>query len=368
MQKQSFELVEYAKKKTSISTIIYKSNYAKIFFMLTVTARVLFKVWKNKDIKLVHANDGLIALFLTPLLSIKRIKTCATIHGLDVVFNVAAYQWWVRKYLSKFNFLIAVSEATLEECVKAGIPREKMHYIPNAVELPKIIKKDPAFKPWLEKKYRTNLDGKLILSSVGRPVPRKGFSWFSRNVLPHIPDAIYMVVGTKIESSGVIFLLQRLLPRALFEKLCKMLGVPLDNLWLSEQAKKNSDQIVLLGKVSYQRLLQTYLHTDLFVMPNLHIKGDFEGFGLVALEAGVFGAVCLASNVDGIPSAIQDGVNGFLIESGNSAKWIEKIRQLSQQDEIEMAKKKFRNYYQADQITWEEIGKRYLELFENHLV
>ncbi|MBC6409854.1 MAG: glycosyltransferase family 4 protein [Ekhidna sp.] len=362
MQKQSFELIEYAKKNIKTSSIIYRSNYPKIFFLLSVTFRSFFKVLVDRSIKLVHANDGLMALFLTPLLLIKRVRLCATVHGLDVVFDFSPYRWWVRRCLSKFSFLISVSEATCEECVKIGIPGHKIHFIPNAVELPDTIKKDAEFRNWIEEKYEVSLGNKLIISSVGRPVPRKGFGWFAKNVLPSIPHSIYLIAGTEMESSGVMLTLRRILPRSIFEKLCKMLGVPLDTIALTEIAKKGN-QLVLLGKISKEKLLQTYLHTDLFVMPNLHVKGDFEGFGLVALEAGVSGAVCLAADVDGIPSAIKDGVNGFLLESGKPDVWIDKIAKLSEKDEISKAKKKFK----ADQITWDEIGERYLCLFEAQL-
>lgn len=36
-------------------------------------------------------------------------------------------------------------------------------------------------------------------------------------------------------------------------------------------------------------MIQTLLHADLFVMPNVPVEGDMEGFGLVALEASSCG-------------------------------------------------------------------------------
>jgi len=366
MQKQSFELIELAKTQTEVETIIYRSKYPKLLFLLTVTFRVFLRVLRNPDLKLVHANDGLMAMLLTPLLSMKRIKICATVHGLDVVFNLSFYQWWVRNYLPKFSFLIAVSEATKQECEKVGVPSENIYFIPNAVELPELVTKDDSFADWLESTYNVNLHDKLIISSVGRPVPRKGFGWFADRVLPKIPNTIYLVVGTEMESRGIILALQKILPKTIFEKLCKMLGVPLDTLKLSEIAKKDK-QLVLLGKVSHKKLFQTYLHTDIFAMPNLRVKGDFEGFGLVALEAGVFGAICLAANVDGIPSAIQDGKNGYLLESANEDAWISKIEELRKDDGLRKARAGFQRHFADRQISWKEVGTQYLKLFEEKI-
>lgn len=312
---------------------------------------------------MIHANDGLMALFLTPLLSIKRVKLCATIHGLDVVFNVAVYQWWVKRFLSKFAFLVAVSEATRQECISRGIDEEKVYCIPNAVDLPEKVEIDSTYPKWVKDTYDMDLNDNLVISSVGRPVPRKGFGWFAKEVLPHIPNAKYLVVGTKIESSWAISFLKMILPRKSFEKACIMLGVPLDNIRLSELAGEN-DNLILLGKISHEKLIQTYLHSDLFVMPNQHVKGDFEGFGLVALEAGSLGAVCLAANVDGIPSAIKDGENGYLLESLNREIWIEKILALKVNDELAKAKAAFQPYYSGKQTTWKEMAELYLQLFE----
>lgn len=363
MQKQSFELIAYAQRQMGVKTILYQSKYPKIFFLLSVTLRAFVTVLLDRKIRLVHANDGLMALLLTPLLLIKRVKVCATVHGLDVVFNLSIYQWWVKKYLPKFDFLIAVSQATQKECLAVGVPEDKVHFIPNAVELPPPVKKDPAFLDWLHDVHKIDLTDRLILTSVGRPVPRKGFGWFAKNVLPHLPNACYLVAGTAMEQRGFIFFLKKLLPASIFEKLCKMLGVPLDAVVLSQIAKTNS-QLVLLGKIPQPTLHQMYLHTDLFLMPNLHVKGDFEGFGLVALEAGILGAVCLAANVDGIPSAIQDGQNGFLLESGAPEEWVKKIQSLSHKKTRKEAQEKFKSYFSQQPITWEEIGQQYLLLFE----
>ncbi len=366
MQKQSYELISNIESERPVHKIIFRSNYPKVFFFLSVTFIAFIKVLVNKEIKLVHANDGLMALFITPLLLIKRVKLCATIHGLDVVFNVPIYQWWIRKFLSKFSFLIGVSEATKQECVSRGIEERKVVYIPNAVELPDKLDKDDTFLTWIRDTYEVDIKDRVIISSVGRPVPRKGFGWFAKEILPKIPNTAYLVVGTKIDSSWIINFLNAILPKRTFEKTCIMLGVPLDNITLAEISKQN-DQLILLGKIPYDKLIQTYLHSAIFVMPNQHVKGDFEGFGLVALEAGSLGAVCLAANVDGIPSAIKDNENGFLLESNNVKQWTEKIKSLQDQSNLSKAQKKFAPYYKNQQTSWKQMSNQYLELFEKEI-
>lgn len=368
MQKQSFELIQYVKAVRKVHMIIFSNNYPKFLFFLIVTPWALWKMKKNKNIQIIHANDGLMALILTPLLRLqKRIRICATIHGLDIVFNASFYQYWVRQYLTKFDFLLAVSQATKDECVNAGISESKVHFIPNAVELPDKPEKDPNFKSWLNEQYGLNLTNEFIISSVGRPVPRKGFSWFAKNVLPKLGNAKYLVVGTELESSWIILIAKKLLTANLFGRICKLLGVPLDNIILSQLSKEPNANLILLGKIPQDKLIQTYLHSDIFVMPNFKVEGDFEGFGLVALEAASLGAVCLASNVDGIPSAIKDGDNGFLLESKNTEAWVNKIEELKKGDQLALSRAHFSNYFSKSQMSWENMGEEYLKVFDQSL-
>ncbi len=58
-----------------------------------------------------------------------------------------------------------------------------------------------------------------------------------------------------------------------------------------------------------------------------------EGFGLVLAEAMSFGLPCLSFSVPSGPlDIIENGVNGFLIEDGNTQKYAEKIDELAHQD------------------------------------
>ncbi|MDR1601380.1 MAG: glycosyltransferase [Tannerella sp.] len=52
---------------------------------------------------------------------------------------------------------------------------------------------------------------------------------------------------------------------------------------------------------------------DAFLMPNIPVEGDMEGFGLVCLEASACGTLVFAADIDGIPDAVRNGKNGFLL-------------------------------------------------------
>ena len=225
MQKQSYELVRNYRKIGDVSLICFNNRYPIWLFFVIVIPWVAFRLLRERDIDLIHGNDGLMGIFLTPFLLTKK-KLFVTIHGLDIVYHVSAYQWWILKYLKKFNGIIAVSQQTAEECIARGISPEKVTYIPNAVDPPENSEVDQGFLQWMEKEYSLTLSDKIIITSVGRPIPRKGFSWFASKVLPQLPEnVIYLIVGPKEQNEGFYNFLAKILPDSLFKKICQMNGI-----------------------------------------------------------------------------------------------------------------------------------------------
>ena len=99
-------------------------------------------------------------------------------------------------------------------------------------------------------------------------------------------------------------------------------------------------------------------------MPNIEVPGDYEGFGLVALEAASQGTLTLAANVDGIPSAVKDGINGYLIEGGNATEWSLKIRYfMDHSQELKASAQEFKTNTITKGRSWDTMARRYAEVF-----
>ncbi len=367
MQKQSFELITGMSQLTSVEKIVLDNKCPSFIFVMLSLPRTWYVLIKNPSIEIVHAIDTLMALFLAPLLLLKKRKLVVTVHGLDIMFRFRPLQRFVSSVLSRYHLIIAVSKETRRECINRGIPKEKIIFIPNAIDFPENEKKDPHFIATLEKKLAKQVKGKKLLLSVGRPVPRKGFSWFVENVMPQLEtDCIYMIVGAPLKRNFLFRFLQRMLPDKFFRICCQMNGISMDSLILEEFSKNSelSKFFILSGKLSDGELTQIYLHANLFVMPNRHIQSDFEGFGLVALEAGVRGVPCLASAVDGIPSAVQDEINGYLLPELDILKWTEKIDNLLQMKDLASIGEKFKQNIIEKDYSWQKMAQRYKEEFD----
>jgi glycosyltransferase involved in cell wall biosynthesis len=71
----------------------------------------------------------------------------------------------------------------------------------------------------------------------------------------------------------------------------------------------NFDQ---LGHVPFEELQQYYSKASIFVMPSY-----YETFGISVIEAMAHGLPVVATRAGALPELIQDGINGFTVETGN---------------------------------------------------
>jgi phosphatidylinositol alpha-1,6-mannosyltransferase len=123
-----------------------------------------------------------------------------------------------------------------------------------------------------------------------------------------------------------------------------------------------SSRVRLLGAVSNAELALMYQGSDLFVMPNVPVAGDMEGFGLVMLEAGLCGMPVIASRLEGIADVITDGANGHLVESGRADQFVHAItRYFNDSESLSHASAKARAHT-VSRFSWSGVTDRYVEI------
>jgi phosphatidylinositol alpha-1,6-mannosyltransferase len=117
-----------------------------------------------------------------------------------------------------------------------------------------------------------------------------------------------------------------------------------------------------LGRISEAELTELYRRGQLFVMPNIVVPGDMEGFGIVMLEAGACGLPTLAADLEGIRDVIREGVNGWFASTGDADAFSERIHALIN-DRAELRAASQRSFdYVTNTFSWEKSAERYLEL------
>ena len=370
MEKQSYELIEGMAKKYDVKRIVHDGSVGRLKFFFSIVPQVKKILADNPGISFIHLNDGLMGIVGLFIKRIADVPIFVTLHGLDIVFPNKIFQKHIVSRFRNYDGLIPVSSATAKECVKRGMNPGRIFTIRNGVDgtLGDIGKKED-FRQQLEEKLNISLDGKQILVSIGRAVTRKGFSWFIDNVMPGLDDnIIYLIIGSENQNNAQLQSLLKYLPNSIASQIKLLFAVEEDKSKIIDCIKKRNlgDRVFFLGKQNFDSMIQILKHSDLFVMPNIRVNGDAEGFGLVALEAAVCALPVAASNLEGITDAIIGGKNGFLLEPGNAEDWIKFInKQLA--DPVSL--KKFgeeAKLYTNKNYSWEKMVDEYIKVFEEN--
>ncbi len=207
---------------------------------------------------------------------------------------------------------------------------------------------------------------KRIIVSSGRAVKRKGFSWFVKNVLRKLPkDVIYIVIGPMNEDQSLIYRLINKLPQSWSHQINLMLGFPSDtqSLMQLKMDEEYKGRFFHLGRLSFPMMMSCISIADIVVMPNITIEGDYEGFGLVSLEANLRNKIVLASDIEGIKDAIVSGKNGMKIKSGDSEVWVDTINYLlSGQIDLQVQGKRAKDFV-LNNFSWDQMVISYFEEF-----
>ncbi len=220
--------------------------------------------------------------------------------------------WLMKKVIQEAEELITNSEYTSREFEQWGILREKIVKIVPGVDTTLFCpQKKP---PYLMQKY--GLHGKQVILTVGRLDERKGHDMVMRAVrllAERLPQLVYMIVGKGREE-------QRL------KGLTEDLGI--------------GERIIFTGFVTDEALPDYYRLCDVFVLPNREtedneqMRGDYEGFGVVFLEASACGKPVIAGKSGGSGEAVVDGVTGLLVDPKSEREIAHAIERILTDDEF----------------------------------
>ena len=313
-------------------------------FMATAI-REIRRMAERKEIDAVLFSSmvtGALAVPLKKHLAKHGVITAAIVNGLDATTPTWPYPHFVRKVFDSLDLVLPISHATAAACQARGLRHDKCAVVLLGIKLDRFA----AATDRNESRARLlKLAGeggdapRLILSSVGRFVPRKGVVWFIGNVMPMLPDDVqFFVAGDGPDRSRI--------DQAI-------------------SALANPQRVKLLGAISDADLEVLYHGSDLFVMPNVPVPGDMEGFGLVMLEAGLCGLPVIASRLEGIADVITEGENGHLAESGNAEQFRNAImRYYDDPDALAHASVSAR-LHTAARFGWAGVTDRYIDVIES---
>ncbi len=287
---------------------------------------------------IIHVNDGLLAPCGYVLSRMFRRPFTVVIHGLDITYKNPLFRAVVPWTVRRADTVFCISRAAADEAVKNGVAEANITVIPLAVRDELYGTSDRAA---LVEGLSLSKDSRILLT-VGRLIKRKGAAWFIDAVLPGLvkdyPHLIYLVVGDGPDRPDIE----------------------------SAIARHRLDKHVhLTGRLSDELRAAAYNGADMFVMPNISVQDDMEGFGLVLLEASLCKLPVVAAGIEGIKDAIADGKNGILVPEQDASAFDRTIRKFL--DDRRYAKQfgEQSRRYTLDHYRWPVIADKIIDQYEH---
>jgi len=219
--------------------------------------------FKNYDVVHSHGYNRYLSEFAVSYLS-NKVPVVFSPHGFihtkKNMFMKKIHDWIIGRKVGKADICTTLTELDLKEYDRLGVSREKIVELPNGVDVKKYNKADVKRVASLKKKY--GLDKNTLLY-VGRIHESKGLQY---------------VVGAIKNLDCKLFIVG---PDGGFKK------------ELTRQIKQEGveNKVVFSGRVSDEDLIAAYHASDIFVL-----FSEWEGFGLVAIEAMASGKPVIVSD------------------------------------------------------------------------
>ena len=256
----------------------------------------------------IYFGDGVacaVATFLLPLKGGARFVT--TVFGAEMTFGSAIAQDLMRKGARRCDRIVVISQNSRRLAVEWGLPAERIEIIYEGVE-PQLLEpaRDEELRREFEERHGLSFAQSNVLLNLGRQVRRKGLVAFLEHGFAHLREDISLIiVGDGPE-----------LPRL-----------------REAREKAGTERVLLPGAVDDETAAMLRSNAGLFIMPNIPLADDVEGYGIAPLESMFVGTPVVAFAVDALVESIREG--GYLVESGDYAAFAGKIHEffaLSDQD------------------------------------
>ncbi len=297
----------------------------------------LWRIVKSKNIKHIIVGHilplGIVAYYFSYLTGVPY---TVVLHGMDFTFSQAIRRKKKisQKILARAENIICANSytASLVKEILSEEDRRKVKVVNPGIDpnIPFITTEE---KQVLRKKY--HLEDKIILFSIGRLVKRKGFDKVIEalpEVLQAVPNLYYVLAG-----DGE------------------------DKKYIKEKAR-GIKNIIFLGKITEQEKWKWLASCDIFIMPARNRNSDFEGFGIVYLEAGLAGKPVIAGDSGGVRDAVVGGKTGILVNPRDISRIANAIIKLALDQKLRQELGQAGRERTVSQFNWQEKARKFAEI------
>jgi phosphatidylinositol alpha-1,6-mannosyltransferase len=303
-----------------------------------------------------------------------KIKYSVILHGMDFTFalRTARKKWIAKKILGDANNIICMNSyvAELVRRLVGDNGAKKIKIVNPGAEARKAENKKTKKQDELKNKY--NLENKIVLLSVGRLVKRKGFDKVIEalpKALKEAPNLIYVIAGAGPD--------EEYLKEIAYKGIGYPIGYPIPNKHADKGAYKSAGHpigcptptpnkhVIFLGKITDEEKWAWLNLCDIFIMPSRTIGGDFEGFGIVYLEANLAGKPVIAGDSGGVRDAVKNNVNGLLVNPESAEEIAEAIIKLAKDKELRRKLGERGRERAVKEFNWERQVEKIYDIITN---
>ena len=299
------------------------------------------KIIKTESVKTIHCGRCLPEGWLAWLIKqCDGIPYACYVHGeeLNTAASSREFRWLVQRVFRSADFIIANSQNTAKILFeKWRIPPNRVRQLYPGVDLTRFA---PAPR---SREVRSSLGwgDRPVIMTVGRLQKRKGHDQMIlalKEIQKEGPDVLYAIVGNGEECS------------------------PLENLVAQQELGAH---VQFLSAVPDDMLVRCYQQCDVFVLPNREFEGDFEGFGMVLLEAQACGKPVVAGASGGTVETMRVPDTGRIVPCDDSRELSAVIVELLKNPELRAPMGVAAREWVASHFDWEVLSLQAKTVFSN---
>jgi phosphatidylinositol alpha-1,6-mannosyltransferase len=260
------------------------------------------------------------------------------VHGEETNLGLTSRElrWMMQRVIGSADYLIANSQNTAR-VLRDGwdVPDEKIKILHPGVDVRRFV---PAAR---DEAVRAELGwaARPVVLTVGRLQRRKGQDQMIRaiaRIRQTVPDVLYAIVGDGDDREYL---------RQLIDE------------------HDVADHVQMLGEIDDEQMIQCYQQCDLFALPNRDVDGDFEGFGMVLLEAQACGRPVLAGDSGGTVETMHVGETGRIVDCTNPEPLADAVAELLDDAELRERMGTAARAWVTERFGWESLSRQAEALF-----
>jgi glycosyltransferase involved in cell wall biosynthesis len=238
---------------------------------------------------------------------------CMACESLGIAYSAIGYGLEVVEPLGKLHarrraacalaadHWFAISSDTRDKLVQLGVPATRQSLLLPGVAAPDWA---PTLALRTAVRQRLRIDDRPFLFSLAYLRRRKGIDLgieaFAA-VASQFPELLYVIGGNGPEASSLMEL---------------------------AQARGVADRVRFAGSIDDATKAALFAECELFLLSNRAERNDVEGFGIVFLEAGLFGKAVIGGDNGGVPEAVVHGRTGLLVDTRDAIELTAAVRTL----------------------------------------